>query len=241
MKYQGLIIRLLTLFLCLLSIPAFSSVKVNNPHYNSKGFFDIHVCNWPEQPLFLMAVFSTLHYKDIKQIEVFSPEQRSVGVFNLNKFRVFKNKKKQTKKAFITKFSLPKSTSDGWYSARITLNDNSTLMAKDYVMHKKLPIADNPYPQNQAEDIAAPETLHWQAIKGAGFYQVFIKDTWQDNKLIYKSKLLKQNQLTLPANLLQAGGLYSWRIHARDINEDIKLGDFNHGSLSDRLSFSIKD
>jgi len=47
--------------------------------------------------------------------------------------------------------------------------------------------------------------------------------------------------MTLPKDLIESGGLYSWRIHARDINEDIKLGDFNHGSLSPKLTFSVSE
>jgi hypothetical protein len=43
----------------------------------------------------------------------------------------------------------------------------------------------------------------------------------------------------LPPGLIEDGGYYSWLIHARDINEDIKLGDFNSGSMSTPVSFSV--
>jgi hypothetical protein len=43
----------------------------------------------------------------------------------------------------------------------------------------------------------------------------------------------------LPPGLIEDGGYYSWLIHARDINEDIKLGDFNSGSLSTPVTFSV--
>ena len=43
----------------------------------------------------------------------------------------------------------------------------------------------------------------------------------------------------LPAGLLEKGGYYSWIVHARDLNEHFMLGDFNHGSLSATVNFSI--
>ena len=238
-------IRNLTRFTLLLSLfvstASFSASKKNDPHYTAKGFFDIHVCNWPDRPPFLLALFSTLQFDEIKSVKISAPGNTIIGQLDLTKFRSFITKKKQLKKAFIRHFPLPKPVRDGWYKATITLKDNTQLIAKDFVQHKLLSIAANPTPQNNASDIKIPKTLHWAAIPDARFYQVFITNLWQDGKVIHTSKLLKTNSITLPKNLLEKGGLYSWRIHARDINEDIKFGDFNHGSLSPKLTFSIAE
>ena len=97
------------------------------------------------------------------------------------------------------------------------------------------------YPSNNTSEIKLPKKIEWKAVEGAKYYQIFIRDLWQDGKTIYKSKLLSNTSLLLPGGLIQKGGLYSWKIHARDIDGDIKLGDFNHGSLSDKLTFSVED
>lgn len=68
---------------------------------------------------------------------------------------------------------------------------------------------------------------------------MFIRDLWDDERLIYTSKLLTTAELVLPENLLQPGGYYSWIIHARDVNEDVRLGDFNRGSMSRPATFSV--
>ena len=44
----------LLLGLMLVSFNAYAGV---DKHYSKAGFFDIHVCNWPNQPLFFMALF----------------------------------------------------------------------------------------------------------------------------------------------------------------------------------------
>jgi len=69
---------------------------------------------------------------------------------------------------------------------------------------------------------------------------VVIKDLWNDEKMVYSSKLLKEPRLVVPSGLLQPGGYYSWLVHARDVNEDPVLGDFNRGSQTDAIEFSIK-
>ena len=71
-----------------------------------------------------------------------------------------------------------------------------------------------------------------------GYYQVFIRDVWDESKLIYTSRLLRKTELDVPAGLLEPDGLYSWKIHARDTNEDVLLGDFNKGSMSRVATFS---
>ncbi|MDH5546072.1 MAG: hypothetical protein OEZ43_10790 [Gammaproteobacteria bacterium] len=64
---------------------------------------------------------------------------------------------------------------------------------------------------------------------------------WDGEKVIYTSQLLAQPSLTLPPGLLTPGGYYNWRIHARDRNEDVYYGDFNHGSLSEPFEFTVAE
>jgi len=68
-----------------------------------------------------------------------------------------------------------------------------------------------------------------------------VYDQWQGDKEIYKSKLLSGTRQVLPPGILEAGGTYRWRVHARDVNEHIELGDFNHGSLSPKNEFTVAE
>jgi len=92
----------LTYCLLLLSLivspPSFSANKKNNPHYTEKGFFDIHVCNWPDRAPFLLAVFSSLQFNEIKSVKIITPDSRSLGQLDLNKFRTFTTEKNNSKK-----------------------------------------------------------------------------------------------------------------------------------------------
>jgi hypothetical protein len=103
-----------------------------------------------------------------------------------------------------------------------------------------LPQAGGQVPANNEEVARIPAKLSWDPVPGANFYQVFIRDLWDDSKLIHTSKLLTRPELELPPGLLQHGGYYSWIIHARDTNSHILLGDFNHGSLNKPVSFSVQ-
>jgi len=85
-----------------------------------------------------------------------------------------------------------------------------------------------------------PEKLTWKSIPGAAFYQVFIRDQWDNNSLIYTSSLLVDAELILPKDLIEQGSHYSWTIHARDTNEDFRPGDFNQGSMSRPASFFVQ-
>ncbi len=225
---------------CILSLAYADNAPVDE-HYTGKGFFDIHVCNWPQRPLFLLALFSTKYFDDIKTIKIISPDDSLLGYLDLTKYRQFKTQHKELKKAFMKQFELPINPVDGWYKAEITLKDNSVLIAKDKVQHKTMPMAKVYSPENHAENINLPQKLSWNKIDTAGFYQVFIRDIWNDGKLIFQSTLLQQNFLAIPEGLLKKGGIYSWRIHVRDVNGDVISGDFNHGSLSPKLMFSIAE
>ena len=81
--------------------------------------------------------------------------------------------------------------------------------------------------------------LSWKAVPGAKHYMVFIKDTWEQ-RTIYTSKTLSKPELVLPKDLLKQHSDFTWRVHARDVNENVLLGDFNHGSLNLPITFSVK-
>jgi hypothetical protein len=105
---------------------------------------------------------------------------------------------------------------------------------------RTLPVARNPQPAADAEDIAAPRQLSWDAVPGARAYQVFLHDIWEGEAIIFRSAHLTQNRIELPDGLLKPGGYYMWRVHARDVDEDVELGDFDHGSLTPYFKFSVQ-
>ena len=166
------------------------------------------------------------------------PDGSALTPLDLRTFKVLKPKGKPEKHVFITQMDVPDGASDGWYSATISLADGTQFIAKDYVVVSRLPRPSATEPPDGAEQIPAPEKLTWSAAGHGGYYQVFIRDVWDESKLIYTSKLLRETELAVPAGLLQPDGLYSWQIHARDTNEDVLLGDFNKGAMSRIAIFS---
>ena len=226
--------------LCLWSSMATAGPKPGDKHYNKIGFFDIHVCNWPDKPLFLMPLVSTAHYKDIEKVDVFYPDGRQLAELDLSRYRTLEPKDGPKKRVFINQLGLPDDAVEGWYSARIKLKNGEMHTASDYVVPSKLGRAGGHKPGHEETVPSVPERLSWDRVPGANFYQVFIRDQWEDNKLIYTSKLLDKPELHLPPGLIEDGGYYSWLVHARDINEDITLGDFNRGSLSRPVTFTVE-
>jgi hypothetical protein len=230
-----------TLLALCLHIPKISlAARPGDKHYNMAGFFDIHVCNWPGRPLFFMPLFSTAGYDDIRQIEIFYPDNSLLTRLDLSSYRTISKKDRPDKRVFIKQLDIPADAVDGWYAASITLTNGKVHRARDYVIISKLARAGGQVPGDEQELPAPPEKLSWQAVPGASFYQVFIRDQWDDNRLIHTSSLLAEPELALPDKLIEPGGLYSWTIHARDTNEDLMLGDFNHGSMNKPVSFSVR-
>ena len=224
-----------------LSCLAGASARIgDDPHYTGAGFFDIHVCNWPDRPLFLMPLFSTERYAEVERIEVFDPDDRLITTLDLERFRILKRKGKQDKRVFIRQIALPENASDGWYSARVKLTDGSRYRARDYLILTELPQVSDRQPAHEAVLDQVPQALSWQAVSGAAFYQVFIRDLWNDGELIHTSGLLSEPRIDLPPGLIRRGGYYSWIVHARDTNEHGLLGDFNHGSLSLPATFTVE-
>lgn len=216
------------------------SATSDDLHYSKAGFFDIHVCNWPNRPLFFMTIFSTYNFKDISNIQVFSPDNKIIGELNLKIYRSFTGKNKKQKRAFIKHLEISANAKNGWYYTKVNLKNGSTIIAKDYVIIDKLDIAKISKPNIKKELKTIPKSFILKKIKGAKHYQAFIRDVW-DSKLIYKSKLLNKPEIHIPNNILKKGGLYTIQIHTRDINEHQLLGDFNHGSLTKKIGFSIAE
>jgi hypothetical protein len=223
---------------CLLSGTVYAGNE-GDPHYTPAGFFDAHVCNWPEEPRFLMALFSTSRFDEIAKVAVFAPDGRHVGDLDLTKFRAFKTKSGQAKRAFIAHFDLPAKAVDGWYRAEINLKDGSHTEARDYVIQQMMDQPTGIQPVPGASNVSASTELSWNPVPGARFYEVFVKDEWAGSEP-FDSGLLSEPRFVPPKGLLQPGGEYMWRIHARDSDGNVLLGDFNHGSLSPEMRFTVR-
>jgi hypothetical protein len=222
---------------CLLSGTSYAAHE-GDPHYTSAGFFDTHVCNWPDEPRFLMALFSTPRFDEVAKVSVFAPDGAFVGDLDLTRFRAFKTKSGQVKHAFIAHFGLPEKGVDGWYRAEISLRDGSRFEARDYVIHQFMAQPTGTQPAQDA-DVPASTVLRWDPVPGAKYYEVFLRDEWAGTAAT-DSGLLTEPRFVPPKGMLQPGGAYVWRIHARDSGGNMLLGDFNHGSLSREMRFMIK-
>lgn len=209
-----------------------------DPHYARTGFFDIHVCNWPDRSSFLMVLYSTPRFAEIERIEVFRPDGRALTTLDLQRYRVIQKKGKPEKRVFMMQLAVPPDATDGWYVARVTLRGGRQETARDFVVLFDMPRPGGMFPGPDATDIAIPAALTWNPVSGASHYKVFIRDVWDDGRLIYESGMLTKPLLALPKGLIKPGGVYAWRVHARDVNENILLGDFNHGSLSQEIQFT---
>ena len=210
-----------------------------DPHYTKAGFFDIHICNWPDQPPFIMALFSTVQFDIVERVSVYTPSGDLLGDLDLTKFRSFKNKEGKDKRAFITHFAMPAKTTDGWYRAVVAMKDGRSIEAKDYVIHTLMPLPTGMQPAAGATDVVLPGELRWDRVPGAAYYQIFVYDKWND-KLVFTSPVITDRVLKLPAGLLQSGGWYGWKVNARDTNEHILLGDFNHGTTGPESLFTTR-
>lgn len=210
-----------------------------DPHRNEAGFFDVHVCNWPGRPLFYMPLLSTTRFDELKKAEVLYPDGKLLGQLNLDQYRTIERKGSPVKRVFIKEFDVPADAKDGWYQLRVTLANGEVFVAGDYVALLALPQATGLKPGGDAV-VPLPDTLSWDPVKGAAYYQVYVRDLWNDGKMIHTSELLTQPQLKLPSGLLEKGGMYSWSVHARDVNEHPVLGDFNHGSISPPATFEVE-
>ncbi len=220
-------------------VQAQTQVLSQDPHYSEAGFFDIHICNWPDRPPFIMALFSTLYFDDVAKVSIYTPTGGLLGELDLTKFRAFKNKEGKPKRAFITNFDIPEKTSDGWYKAVTVMKDGRSFEARDYVIHTLMPFPSGMQPASNATDVPLPLELRWDRTPGASHYQIFVYDEWEE-KLIFSSPVITDTAFKLPAGVLKSGGWYGWKVNARDANENILLGDFNHGTTSAASLFTVQ-
>lgn len=228
------------MLLCLGLLPQVLAGTQNpDPHYTEAGFFDIHICNWPDRPPFIMALFSTLFFDNVAKVSVYMPSGELLGDLDPTRFRSFKNKEGKDKRAFITHFDLPAKTTDGWYKAVIAMKDGRAIEAKDFVIHTLMPLPTGMQPAADTKDVPLPGELRWDKIPGATHYQIFVYDKLEDQR-IFSSPVITETAFKLPAGLLQAGGLYGWKVNARDVHEHILLGDFNHGTTGAESLFTVQ-
>lgn len=231
------------LFLSFVSISFANEIslsKSDDPHESPVGFWDIHVCNWPDRPPFYLTLFKTEYYDQIEKIEVISPDGANIGEFKMEKFLEFDRPEKNPLRVLITHLPLHPDQPEGWFTAHISTADGQKYIVRDYLIMRLMEQADDlvPAPDSIVE---VPWELSWSPVSGANFYRVWIRDLWNDGKQIYKSDLLSEPRLELPEEILQPGGYYSWRIHSRDTDSHILLGDFNHGSLTKWMEFTIEE
>lgn len=220
---------------------AAESSHVGDTHYTPVGFFDIHVCNWPDRVPFFLLLFSTRMYAQVARIDVTGPDGRALHTFDLDRYKVIQKKGKPEKRVFINQLALPPGPTDGWYRARIAMTDGTVHTAEDYVIVRQMPRAQVVAPLDDADGIRLPVTLIWRAVPGARYYRVFVRDLWNDGKMVYESDVLSKPELRVPDGKLVSGGVYSWRVHARDVNEHVLLGDFNHGSQNEAVRFTVAE
>lgn len=215
--------------------------STSDPHYTAAGFFDIHLCNWPGQPPFFMALFSSERFGEIQSVDVLLPDGTPLGQLDLQRFRVVHRPGKPEKRVFIRHFALPDQPTDGWYRASIQLANGERLVAADFVVIQAMARAWGLVPAPGATVRSPPAELQWEPVPGATHYQVYLKDLWAEHAEVNESGVLTEPRWVLPSGVVQPGGLYAWRIHARDVNGNVLLGDFNHGSLSEEVQFAVED
>lgn len=238
-----MMLRLIFSLLYLLTSGAYagSEAPAEDPHQTASGFFDIHVCNWPDRPPFYMALYITEHIEDIKSVIITNANGKKIGELDPARYKIRKHKEKRGQKVIIDQIPIPDDSVDGWFVAEVHLKNGERHVARDMVLHRLLQLVSGNYPPPGAENIPMPRMLHWHDVDGAYWYKVFIRDMWNDEKLIYSSKLLPFPEHELPDGVLEPGGYYSWKVHSRDTKKDIELGEFNSGSQSRWIQFTVAE
>ena len=211
----------------------------NDPHYNQIGFFDIHLCNWPERENYFKILFSSEKYQQIESMSVYTPENRLLANLDKKKFRTLKRKNKPNKRVFILDIDVPEIASTGWYNIAIKTDSGDIYHAKDYIIMSRLEKTSVMSPADDRET-SLPVTLIWEPVAGAQYFQAYVRDAWTE-KLVFKSKLIDKPEITIPDGKLEPGGDYYWTVHSRDTNEHILLGDFHMGSMSEKTFFSVAE
>ncbi len=211
--------------------------EADDPHYSQAGFFDLHLCHWPDRAPFFKAVFSTFDFNNLESVSIENPDGTEILKLDTSSFIEFKSKGRK-KRAFLQDHELADTPKAGWYTAKIHLKDGTVAEARDYVDPGLLPFAEKTHPE-EAQEVPLPVTVRWNPIKGATHYKVVIRDIWNNRKIAFRSKLITETALTIPDGKLEVDGEYEWLVHARDVNEDPILGDFNLGSQTAYSTFTV--
>jgi len=232
----------LLVFCCLGAVRAGNVPQLisEDPHYNELGFFDVHLCNWPERPQFLKVLFSTPLFAQVDRMEVFDPAGRRIVELDKRHFMQLTPRNKPLKRVFIQDIDLPEDIREGWYRIAVTDARGAVHEARDLVPLTRIQRPAGLQPVDGEEGVPLDSTLSWQPVPGAQYYQVFVRDAWND-ELMYRSKLTEETRVELPPGTLEPGGYYVWRVHARDLNEHVLLGDFHNGSMSEKAYFSVRE
>jgi len=207
-----------------------------DPHYNAAGFFDVHVCNWPEKPPFFFVLFSSATYERIAGVTVFAPDGSTLVELDPERYRELKRAGRPDKRVMVAHVPVEGTAKDGWYEARVRLKDGTILHARDYVVIELMPQARGLQPAVGATVGTAVE-LRWDKVPGATHHMVYVRDLWDDRRVVYSSKPEPGTSVKIPPGVLRPDGWYAWRVHSRDANGHVILGDFNHGSLSPEQEF----
>jgi len=211
-------------------------------HVTAVGFFDMHVCNWPERPLFLKALFSSTRYEQLREIRVFAPDGQPLLRFDLTQFRTVTRPGQPAKRVYLTDMSVPPGAQDGWYAAHVVTADGRVHVAMDRIEIRRMEQATGEVsPAHEAVLAVPPRQLSWAPVAGAHHYRVFVRDRWDGDRLVYESRPLTEPRLVIPPGIVKPGGAYLWQVNTRDRNEDPVYGDFNHGSLTPAYFFSVLD
>ncbi len=218
--------------------PAAPKSRLGDTHYTPAGFFDMHLCHWPDLPPHYLTLFSTTRFDELESVEVLAPDGASLGKLDPNRFRVVQKDGAPEKRVFITLIPVPKGAPDGWYRGRITLKSGEQHEARDYVINELMNLPTGMQPPDDSQNLGLAPSFSWSEVTGAKYYKVFVYDLWDDEKTIYQSALITEPRLRLPAGILKPDGYYAWIVHARDVDEHPLLGDFNHGTLSRKLRFT---
>lgn len=188
-----------------------------------------------------MLLFSTGYFDDIESVKVARANGESIAAFDLSEYKIMQRDDKSIERRYVSHITIPDDHEDGWFVAEVNMKNGERLTARDLVIHRLLPQVTGLYPDARYEDVPLPRIMRWFDVDGAYWYRVFIRDMWDDGKLIYSSRLLPFPDHELPDGVLKPGGYYSWKVHARDVNNHPVLGEFNAGSQSLWVRFSVAD
>jgi len=114
------------LFILTLMIAAGSGYAENaehpgDSHYNDVGFFDIHLCNWPDRAPFYLAVFSTRQFNDLKSVDLLNARGEQFASLDLSKYKVSHTNDKAEKRIYMSQIQRTANYVDGWFSAKISI------------------------------------------------------------------------------------------------------------------------